>query len=66
MGETDVGRTLPSNYHYFRGFKWKERATELGMARPTRSHNWFFTLSEYNKPKLERNYWDWSLPNPYT
>ena len=64
-GETDVGRVLPSDYYYFRGFKWKDKATELGMSRPTKSHNWFFTLSEYHKDKFERNYWDWSLPNPY-
>lgn len=64
-GETNVGRVLPSQYCYFRGFKWKDRATEWGMPRPTRSHNWFFTRAEYNKGKYERDYWDWSLPNPY-
>ena len=65
-GESNVGRVLPSGYYYFRGFKWKDKATELGMARPTKSHNWFFQLSEYHKDKFERNYWDWSLPNPYS
>ena len=64
-GETNVGRVLPSQYCYFRGFKWADRANELGMARPTKSHNWFFTRAEYNKGKYERVYWDWSLPNPY-
>lgn len=64
-GGTNVGRVLPSRYCYFRGFKWADRANELGMSRPTKSHNWFFTRAEYNKGKYERNYWDWSLPNPY-
>ena len=64
-GETNVGRVLPSQYCYFRGFKWADRANELGMSRPTKNHNWFFTRAEYNKGKYERNYWDWSLPNPY-
>ena len=49
-GIEDVGRTLPKDYYFFRGFS---------------KHNWFFTKSEYNKAKLERNYWDWSLENPY-
>lgn len=64
-GETNVGRVLPSQYCYFRGFKWADRANELEMARPTKSHNWFFTRADYNKGKYERAYWDWSLPNPY-
>lgn len=49
-GIENVGRTLPKNYYYFRGFQ---------------KHNWFFTTEEYHKEKYERNYWDWSLENPY-
>jgi len=49
-GVEDVGRTLPKDYLYFRGFS---------------KHNWFFTTAEYHKAKNERNYWDWSLGNPY-
>ena len=64
-GETEVGRTLPKDYICFRGFKWKEKAVEFGLTKPTYSHNWFFTVAEYRKEKFERKYWDWSLPNPY-
>lgn len=49
-GIENVGRTLPKNYYYFRGFQ---------------KHNWFFTKEEYHRGKYERNYWDWSLENPY-
>lgn len=64
-GETDVGRTLPKGYLFFRGFKWKSKAEELGLTKTKYSHNWYFTVSEYHKDKYERAYWDWSLPNPY-
>lgn len=64
-GEQDVGRTLPKDYICFRGFKWYDKAVEFGLTKPTYSHNWFFTVGEYHKDKYERDYWDWSLPNPY-
>lgn len=64
-GETDVGRTLPKGYICFRGFKWKERAEELGLTKAKYSHNWFFKAEDYRKEKYERNYWDWALPDPY-
>ena len=64
-GEEDVGRTLPKDYICFRGFKWLERATELGLTKAKYSHNWFFKAEDYRKEKYERNYWDWVLPDPY-
>ena len=64
-GEIDVGRTLPKEYICFRGFKWQEKAEKLGLYKPTYSHNWFFKIEDYHKDKYERNYWNWSLPNPY-
>lgn len=65
MGEDDVGRTLPKEYICFRGFKWYDKAAELGLYKPTYSHNWYFTVEDYRKDKWERNYWNWSLTNPY-
>lgn len=64
-GDADVGRTLPKGYICFRGFKWQEKATELGLTKAKYSHNWFFKAEEYRKDKYERNYWDWSLGSPY-
>lgn len=64
-GEDDVGRTLPKEYICFRGFKWYDKAAELGLYKPTYSHNWYFTVEDYRKDKWERNYWNWSLTNPY-
>lgn len=65
MGEDDVGRTLPKEYICFRGFKWYDKAVELELYKPTYSHNWYFTVEDYRKDKWERNYWNWSLTNPY-
>lgn len=65
MGEDDVGRTLPKEYICFRGFKWYDKAAELDLYKPTYSHNWYFTVEDYRKDKWERNYWNWSLTNPY-
>lgn len=64
-GEDDVGRTLPKEYICFRGFKWYDKASELGLYKPTYSHNWYFTVEDYRKDKWERNYWNWSVTNPY-
>ena len=64
-GETGVGRTLPKDYICFRGFKWQEKAEEYGLTKAKYSHNWFFKAEDYRKEKYERNYWDWSLPDPY-
>ena len=64
-GEDDVGRTLPKEYICFRGFKWYDKAVELGLYKPTYSHNWYFKAEDYRKDKWERNYWNWSLTNPY-
>lgn len=64
-GEDDVGRTLPKEYICFRGFKWYDKAAELGLYKPTYSHNWYFKVEDYREDKWERNYWNWSLTNPY-